>query len=147
LVERAGNFKDGSVTAFYTVLMEGDDQQDPLVDAVRGLLDGHVVLSRALAAEGWYPAVNVLDSISRLMPAVTGAEHRRKASLARKLLSAYARSEDLVRIGAYKAGADAELDQALAARPVLRQYLMQESGERVGLADCVSRLLALGIGV
>jgi flagellum-specific ATP synthase len=146
LVERAGNFKDGSVTAFYTVLMEGDDQQDPLVDAVRGLLDGHVVLSRALAAEGWYPAVDVLDSISRLMPAVTGASHRGKAALARRLLAAYARSEDLVRIGAYKAGADAELDQALAARPVLREFLMQPAGVRVSLPECVARLLALEIG-
>ena len=146
LVERAGNFAGGSVTAFYTVLMEGDDQQDPLVDAVRSLLDGHVVLSRALASEGWYPAVNVLDSISRLMPAVTRLEHCRRAALARRLLAAYARSEDLVRIGAYKAGADAELDQALAARPVLREFLVQESEERVGLAECVERLLALEIG-
>jgi flagellum-specific ATP synthase len=146
LVERAGNFKDGSITAFYTVLMEGDDQQDPLVDAVRSLLDGHVVLSRAMAAEGWYPAVNILDSISRLMPAVTSAEHLRKAGLVRRLLAAYARSEDLVRIGAYKAGADAELDQALAARPVLREFLEQKSGERVGLAECIERLQALEIG-
>ena len=73
LVERAGNFRNGSITAFYTVLMEGDDQQDPVVDAVRSLLDGHVVLSRSMAAGGWYPPVNVLDSLSRLMPAVTGA--------------------------------------------------------------------------
>jgi flagellum-specific ATP synthase len=147
LVERAGNFKNGSVTAFYTVLMEGDDQQDPLVDAVRSLLDGHVVLSRPMAAEGWYPAVNVLDSISRLMPAVTSAAHRTKAGLVRRLLSAYARSEDLVRIGAYKAGGDAELDQALAARPVLRQFLAQETSERISLAECVARLQALEIGV
>jgi flagellum-specific ATP synthase len=147
LVERAGNFKNGSVTAFYTVLMEGDDQQDPLVDAVRSLLDGHVVLSRSMAAEGWYPAVNVLDSISRLMPAVTSVEHRKKAGLVRRLLSAYARSEDLVRIGAYKPGNDAELDQALTARPVLREFLVQDSGERVGLAECVARLQALEIGV
>jgi flagellum-specific ATP synthase len=147
LVERAGNFKDGSITAFYTVLMEGDDQQDPLVDAVRSLLDGHVVLSRAMAAEGWYPAVNVLDSISRLMPAVTGVEHRKKAALVRRLLSAYARSEDLVRIGAYKAGADPELDQALAARPVLRKFLEQGYGERISLADCIAGLQALEIGL
>jgi flagellum-specific ATP synthase len=146
LVERAGNFKNGSITAFYTVLMEGDDQQDPLVDAVRSLLDGHVVLSRAMAAEGWYPAVNILDSISRLMPTVTGTEHRRKAGLVRRLLAAYARSEDLVRIGAYKAGADAELDQALAARPVMRGFLEQKSGERVSLAECVARLQAMEIG-
>lgn len=147
LVERAGNFKDGSVTAFYTVLMEGDDQQDPLVDAVRSLLDGHIVLSRSMAAEGWYPPVNVLDSISRLMPAVASAEHRRKAALIRRLLAAYARSEDLVRIGAYKPGSDGELDQALAARPVLREFLTQEAGERVSLDDCVSRLQALDIGL
>ena len=146
LVERAGNFVGGSITAFYTVLMEGDDQQDPLVDAVRSLLDGHVVLSRAMASEGWYPAVNILDSISRLMPAVIGVEHRKRAALVRRLLAAYARSEDLVRIGAYKAGADAELDQALAARPVLRQFLAQESHERVSLAECVARLQGLVIG-
>ena len=90
--------------------------------------------------------MNVLDSISRLMPAVTGAEHRKQAALVRRLLAAYARSEDLVRIGAYKAGADAELDQALAARPVLREFLAQESDERVSLAECVARLQALEIG-
>lgn len=147
LVERAGNFKDGSVTAFYTVLMEGDDQQDPLVDAVRSLLDGHIVLSRSMAAEGWYPPVNILDSISRLMPALATPEHRRKATLIRRLLASYARSEDLVRIGAYKVGADRELDQALAARPVLREFLVQEGGERVSFEECVSRLQAMEIGV
>lgn len=110
LVERAGQFRTGSITAFYTVLMEGDDQQDPLVDAVRSLLDGHLVLSRALAAEGWYPPIHVLDSISRLMPAITTQEHREQAALVRRLLAVYARSEDLVRIGAYKPGADADLD-------------------------------------
>ena len=146
LVERAGNFQTGSITAFYTVLMEGDDQQDPLVDAVRSLLDGHVVLSRTMAAEGWYPPVNVLDSISRLMPAVVGADHKKKAALVRRLLAAYARSEDLVRIGAYKPGADAELDQALRARPVVRRFLEQDAGERVTLAECVAGLAALEIG-
>jgi flagellum-specific ATP synthase len=104
LVERTGQFRVGSITAFYTVLMEGDDQQDPLVDAVRSLLDGHIVLSRTLAAEGWYPPIEVLDSISRLMPAVTEPEHRENAALMRKLMAVYARSEDLVRIGAYKPG-------------------------------------------
>jgi flagellum-specific ATP synthase len=88
----------------------------------------------------------VLDSISRLMPAVTSREHRRKAGLVRRLLAAYARSEDLVRIGAYKAGADAELDQALAARPVLRKFLAQESDERISLTECVAGLQALEIG-
>ncbi len=147
LVERAGNFRTGSITAFYTVLMEGDDQQDPLVDAVRALLDGHVVLSRALAAEGWYPPIEVLDSISRLMPAVAGEEHREQAALVRKLMAIYARSEDLVRIGAYKAGADPELDRALRARAAMRAFLMQEARERVCFADCLHRLAALAAEV
>ena len=143
LVERAGNFRTGSITAFYTVLMEGDDQQDPLVDAVRSLLDGHVVLSRALAAEGWYPPIEILDSISRLMPAVAGAEHREAAALVRRLLSAYRRSEDLVRIGAYKPGADEDLDRALRARPQLREFLAQDAVEHVQYAAGLERLIRL----
>ena len=145
LVERAGNFATGSITAFYTVLMEGDDQQDPIVDSVRSLLDGHIVLSRSLASAGWYPPVDVLDSLSRLMPAVTTREHRQKAALARRLLSAHAKSEDLVRIGAYKAGTDAELDQAMRAMPLLRDYLQQGSDEHVTMADSIARLQELAI--
>jgi flagellum-specific ATP synthase len=143
LVERAGNFSNGSITAFYTVLMEGDDLQDPLVDAVRSLLDGHVVLSRALAAEGWYPPVQVLDSISRLMPAVAEAAHREHAALVRRLLAVYARSEDLVRIGAYKPGADGELDRALASRAALREFLTQSSDDRAPLSQTVLHLAQL----
>jgi flagellum-specific ATP synthase len=143
LVERTGQFRVGSITAFYTVLMEGDDQQDPLVDAVRSLLDGHIVLSRTLAAEGWYPPVEVLDSISRLMPAVTEPAHREQASQVRRMMAVYARSEDLVRIGAYKPGSDEELDRALAARPALRTFMMQDAHEQVRFADCVSRLATL----
>jgi flagellum-specific ATP synthase len=147
LVERSGQFRTGSITAFYTVLMEGDDQQDPLVDAVRSLLDGHVVLSRALAAEGWYPPIQILDSISRLMPAVAAAEHREQAALIRRLLAVYARSEDLVRIGAYKPGADPDLDRALKARNVLRAFMTQGAHEDVHFADSVARLAALAKGV
>ena len=143
LVERAGNFQNGSITAFYTVLMEGDDQQDPVVDAVRSLLDGHVVLSRAMASAGWYPPVDVLDSLSRLMPAVTGREHRAKAAMARRLLAAHARSEDLIRIGAYKAGTDDELDRAMRAMPVLREFLEQSSDERVTMEQTLERLRAM----
>jgi flagellum-specific ATP synthase len=143
LVERAGNFRNGSITAFYTVLMEGDDQQDPVVDAVRSLLDGHVVLSRSMAAAGWYPPVNVLDSLSRLMPAVTLQEHRKQASTVRRLLAAYARSEDLVRIGAYKAGTDEDLDRAIRAMPSLREFLEQRSDERVTMPESISRLNAM----
>ena len=140
LVERAGNFRFGSITAFYTTLMEGDDQQDPLVDAVRSLLDGHVVLSRRLAAEGWYPPIDLLDSISRLMPAVTQTNHREQAALVRRMLATYARSEDLVRIGAYKAGADPDLDRALRSRDTIREYMMQTPQERVGYGECLRRL-------
>jgi flagellum-specific ATP synthase len=146
-VERAGSFQTGSITAFYTVLMEGDDQQDPIVDSVRSLLDGHIVLSRALATEGWYPPIAVLDSISRLMPAVAGAAHREQAALLRKLLAIYARSEDLVRIGAYKAGADPELDRALRAHDAIRAFLAQTAGERVRFPECLRRLAALAAEV
>lgn len=143
LVERAGNFRNGSITAFYTVLMEGDDQQDPVVDSVRSLLDGHVVLSRSMAAGGWYPPVNVLDSLSRLMPAVTAPEHRIQAATVRRLLGAHARSEDLIRIGAYKAGMDDDLDRAIRAMPLLRGFLEQQSEERVTLQESVARLNAM----
>ena len=147
LVERAGQFRNGSITAFYTVLMEGDDQQDPLVDAVRSSLDGHIVLSRTLAAEGWYPPIEVLDSISRLMPAVTQPEHRGHAALLRRLMAVYARSEDLVRIGAYKPGSDPDLDRALRASEVMKAFMTQGVNERVHFADGVCQLAALAAKV
>jgi flagellum-specific ATP synthase len=143
LVERSGQFRVGSITAFYTVLMEGDDQQDPLVDAVRSLLDGHIMLSRALAAEGWYPPIEVLDSISRLMPAVTTPVQREEAGLIRRLMAVYARSEDLVRIGAYKPGSDPDLDRALRARGAMRAFMNQDAHEQVRFADCLRRLSSL----
>lgn len=140
LVERTGQFQHGSITAFYTVLMEGDDQQDPIVDAVRSLLDGHIMLSRSLASDGLYPPVEVLDSISRLMPAVVTADHRDKAALIRRMLAVYARSEDLVRIGAYKSGSDPDLDRAMKARPLIRRFLEQRSGEKISLAGALEQL-------
>ena len=147
LIERAGQFRVGSITAFYTVLMEGDDQQDPLVDAVRSLLDGHVVLSRALAAEGWYPPIEVLDSASRLMPVVTQPAHREHAALLRKMMAVYARSEDLVRIGAYKPGADPDLDRALRARGAMRAFMTQEIREQARFNDSVQKLAQLAAEV
>ncbi len=147
LVERTGQFQSGSITSFYTVLMEGDDQLDPLVDAVRSLLDGHVVLSRALASEGWYPPVQILDSISRLMPAVATPKHRDHAALIRRLLAVHARSEDLVRIGAYKPGSDPDLDRALRARPTLEAFFTQKANERVHFQDCLERLASLAAEV
>lgn len=145
LVERAGNFTKGSITALYTVLMEGDDQQDPVVDAVRSFLDGHVVLSRRIASAGQYPPVDVVDSLSRLMPAVTRQEHLSQAMKARRLLSTYARSEDLIRIGAYNAGSDIELDRAIELMPALLRFLEQRSDERVTMTETISALGAISL--
>jgi flagellum-specific ATP synthase len=141
LVERAGRFRCGSITAFYTVLMEGDDQQDPVVDAVRSFVDGHVMLSRSLASEGWYPPIHVLDSISRLMPAVASANHLQAAGALRRSMALYDRASDLIRIGAYKAGTDAELDRAIALQPAIRTLLTQEAEQRTSLDATVEALL------
>jgi flagellum-specific ATP synthase len=141
LVERAGRFRCGSITAFYTVLMEGDDQQDPVVDAVRSFVDGHVMLSRALASEGWYPPIHVLDSISRLMPAIISAEHLQAAGALRRSMALHDRAADLIRIGAYKAGTDVELDHAIALQPVIRTLLTQEAQQRMSLDETVDALL------
>ena len=143
LVERAGNFRSGSITAFYTVLMEGDDQQDPVVDTVRSLLDGHIILDRALAVRGHYPPIAVLDSLSRLMPSITTAPHLEKARELRSLLAAYAKSEDLIRIGAYQRGADALLDRAIAALPSLNLLLQQRSNEPCTFEQATRALLNL----
>jgi flagellum-specific ATP synthase len=145
LVERAGNFRSGSITAFYTVLMEGDDQQDPIVDATRSLLDGHIVLSREMAAEGWYPPVHILDSLSRLMPAIITESHRTQAGLVRKLMALHARSADLIRIGAYKPGMDVELDRSIRAMPALRSFLEQRSEESGMFAQIMERFQGLSI--
>ncbi len=143
LIERAGQYGNGSITAFYTVLMDGDDQLDPLVDAVRSLLDGHVVLDRKLAARNHYPPIAVLDSLSRLMSAVATEPHRNKARNLRKLMAAYNRSEDLIRVGAYQKGSDPELDRALGALPALTAFLQQTSSDRAPLDETVKKLLTL----
>ena len=140
LVERAGNFNTGSITAFYTVLMEGDDQQDPVVDTVRSLLDGHIILDRELAIRNHYPPIAVLDSLSRLMSSVASPEHLKKSSALRKLLAAYVRSEDLIRIGAYQKGFDAVLDRAVEVVPELNKFLMQSSLEQPSFANNAKRL-------
>lgn len=143
LLERAGHFGSGSITGFYTVLMEGDDQQDPLVDAARSLLDGHIVLDRKIAARGHYPPISVLDSLSRLMPAVCSAEHLQKASNLRALLASYAASEDMVRIGAYRKGGDPQLDRALVCVPAINAFLQQHKTDKSSLEQTVKALLAL----
>ncbi|MGA8940618.1 MAG: FliI/YscN family ATPase [Acidobacteriaceae bacterium] len=145
LVERAGNFAQGSITAFYTVLMEGDDQQDPVVDTVRSLLDGHVVLDRGLAMRNHYPPISILDSLSRLMPRVVSKEHMAKANALRRSMAAYARSEDLIRIGAYEKNADPILDSAVQSLPALNAFLQQNPDVLNGHREIVEQLMALPV--
>ena len=125
LVERAGRSPRGSITAFYSVLVEADDPNEPISDAVRGLLDGHTWLSRSLASRGHYPAIDVLESLSRLMPDVTDDEHRQAAFAVRELLGAYRDHEDLISIGAYRQGANRTVDLAVELREEMNQYLRQ----------------------
>jgi flagellum-specific ATP synthase len=143
LVERAGRFTAGSITAFYTVLMEGDDQQDPVVDTVRSLLDGHILLDRALATRNHYPPIAVLDSLSRLMPNVTSGAQMEQAKSLRRLMAAYAHSEALIRIGAYQKGADPGLDKAIDVLPRLNLFLQQRPDELPEFSDTLERLLSL----
>ncbi len=143
LVERAGNFRNGSITAFYTVLMEGDDQMDPIVDAVRSLLDGHILLDRRLTSEGHFPPIQLLESLSRLMPAVCSPEHLGKAQRLRRMLADYTRSEDLIRIGAYQKGSDPDLDRAMQVMPNLRAFARQGAGEIAPIERSVPSLLTM----
>jgi flagellum-specific ATP synthase len=143
LIERAGSFGSGTITGFYTVLMEGDDENDPLVDAVRALLDGHVMLDRRLAAQSHYPPISILDSISRIMPAVISAPHLAKTNHIRRLFATYRASEELIRIGAYQKGSDPELDRAITLMPALREFLMQPSQEVAAMKDSLERLMQL----
>jgi flagellum-specific ATP synthase len=143
LVERAGNFSTGSITAFYTVLMEGDDQQDPVVDTVRSLLDGHIILDRALALRNHYPPISILDSLSRLMSSVCSPDHLAKSKALRVLLASYTRSEDLIRIGAYQKGFDAVLDRAVEVLPELNKFLQQNSNEKPLFPEVTQQLKML----
>jgi flagellum-specific ATP synthase len=143
LIERAGRFNGGSITAFYSVLMEGDDHQDPIVDAVRSLLDGHIFLDRRLASQNHYPPISILDSLSRLMPSVCSKEHIFKVNRLRALLASYAASEDLVRVGAYQKGLDPLLDKAIATLPAFTNFLQQRPDEKPELKSNIASLLAL----
>ena len=131
LVERAGNAEKGggSITAFYTVLSEGDDQQDPIADAARGVLDGHIVLSRQLAEEGHYPAIDIEASISRVMPQVVSPEHLQLAQRFKRFWSRYRQSRDLLSVGAYVPGGDPEADLAIAKQQNMSRYLRQSLNE------------------
>ncbi|MFN7977203.1 MAG: FliI/YscN family ATPase [Vicinamibacterales bacterium] len=144
LLERAGNVHGkGSITAIYSVLVEGDDTNEPIADAVRGILDGHIVLSRELAGRNHYPAIDVLQSISRTMPDVTESDHRRRAAQVREWLATLRDTEDLVSVGAYQRGTTPRIDQALERREKIAQFLCQPADTLVGFGDAVQGLGAL----
>ncbi|OYV29176.1 MAG: flagellum-specific ATP synthase FliI [Thiomonas sp. 20-64-9] len=135
LVERAGNGPEGggSITAFYTVLMEGDDQQDPVADNVRAILDGHIVLSRRLAEQGHFPAIDLQSSISRVMPSIASPSELRRMQKLKEMQSRYTSQQDLIAVGAYTPGADLQLDQAVQAHAAIRDFLIQDMHTAVSL--------------
>jgi len=142
LLERSGQGPRGSITAIYTVLVEGGDMDEPIADEVRGVLDGHVVLDRATAARGRYPAVDVTVSLSRVMDGIVAEEHREGARRLRALLATYEAKRDLVTLGAYAKGSDKDLDEALARLPRIEAFLRQDAGERSAFDATVGALLA-----
>jgi flagellum-specific ATP synthase len=145
LVERAGNGgpRGGSITAFYTVLTEGDDPNDPVADSARAVLDGHIVLSRRIAETGLYPAIDIEASISRLMPVVTKPEHRELIRRFRQLNAAYAQNRDLITIGAYAKGSDPRVDEAIEHWPAIQKFLAQDGNESISFAKSVEALKAV----
>lgn len=145
LVERAGNddHGKGAITAFYTVLTEGDDQQDPIADSARAILDGHIVLSRTLAESGHYPAIDIEASISRVMTDLTATEDEKKSRLFKQLFSSFQRNRDLINVGAYVAGTDPLLDKAITLYPAMQKFLQQGIYEHCGYEDACQQLAAI----
>jgi flagellum-specific ATP synthase len=143
IFERAGRFRQGSITGFFTVLVEGDDFNEPICDAVRAILDGHIVLSRELGAAGLYPAIDVLQSVSRLAPRLCTPEQKAAATKIREAMVTHARSEDLINLGAYASGANPKLDAAIRLRPLLLDFLKQDSREQAPFEKTMAGLKEL----
>ena len=143
LVERAGNGEEGggSITAFYTVLTEGDDQQDPIADAARAILDGHIVLSRQLAEEGHYPAIDIEASVSRVMPHIVSDAHLLGALKVKQLYSKYQQNQDLIAVGAYSKGSDPDIDQAIELMPEIKSFLQQSLTEKFTIEESLEALV------
>ena len=143
IFERAGRFQRGSITGFFTVLVEGDDFNEPICDAVRSILDGHIVLSRQLGAEGHYPAIDVLQSVSRLASRLAAPEQNLAAQKIREALATYQRAEDLINLGAYVSGSNAKLDAVIRARPQVLDFLKQEAAANAPFEDTLRRMTEL----
>jgi flagellum-specific ATP synthase len=145
LVERAGNGKEGggSITAFYTVLVEGDDQQDPVGDSARAILDGHIVLSRALADQGHYPAIDIESSVSRTLTSLADPARLALVRRFKSTYSLYQRNRDLITVGAYSPGTDPAIDQAIALQPAMQSFLQQDIGERAPFPQALAQLTAI----
>jgi flagellum-specific ATP synthase len=141
--ERAGKVERGSITALFTVLVEGDDFNEPICDAVRGILDGHIILSRQLGAAGHFPAIDILNSVSRLSSQLATARQKEGMREIREALAAYARAEDLINLGAYAAGSNPQLDRAIQARPQLLSFLRQDAHEAVSLDRTLTEMEAV----
>lgn len=146
LLERAGNFESGgSITGIYTVLVEGDDMDDPVTDTVRSIVDGHIVLSRRIAQQGLYPAVDILQSISRLMDRIADPMHAQAARNLRRKLSIYRESEDLINVGAYKKGTSQEIDEAIACYTDLNRYFRQALTDKIVFSDSINELISISM--
>jgi flagellum-specific ATP synthase len=147
LLERAGSFEGkGSITGLYTVLVEGDDMDEPIADAVRSIVDGHIVLDRKLAQRGQFPAVDVLQSSSRVMRNITGLDHLQAASQCRELLATYSEAEDLINIGAYQQGSNPMIDASIRSHQALLQFLKQDVAETSTFDETVHMLQHIGQG-
>jgi flagellum-specific ATP synthase len=142
LVERAGNFENGSITAMYTILLDGDSINDPVADHSRGIMDGHIVLSRDIANAGIYPAIDISKSISRIMPNITMKDHQEKARYIKSIYNTYSENKDLISMG-YEKGSDPEIDLAIEYRQSIKDIMIQSSDDRVSLADSLNKLRVL----
>jgi flagellum-specific ATP synthase len=140
LLERAGKNAKGSITGLYTVLVDGDDFNEPITDTARGILDGHIVLDRKLAQKNHYPAIDVLASVSRCMSGIVSREHKKYAGRLKSTLATYRDAEDLINIGAYKSGSNPDIDYAISMNKAINEYLCQETDEKVSFEDSFARL-------
>ncbi|HYF03639.1 MAG TPA: flagellar protein export ATPase FliI [Patescibacteria group bacterium] len=144
VMERAGTSENGSITALYTVLVEGDDMNEPIADTVRGILDGHIVLSRKLAAQAHYPAIDVLESVSRVMGDVVTKQHRGASYSVREMMATYREAEDLISVGAYQSGSNPKIDKAIALNERIRQFLQQQIEDAGTFSKTIAELTSLG---